>query len=358
MIERGGDLGEFVYILLKRRKFLILNTLIVTLLVMGGSFLLPLRFTATATLLPPKEDVGSSLLRMRRSLGQRFDLSNVPITGVTSNAQVYLTILRSRTVADSLIAEFHLVDRYRVKNVELARRALAAATDLGLASAGLIRVAVEDKDPGTAADMANAYVRHLDRINRAMSMRDGRRTRIFIEGRRRDTEVRLHAAEDSLLAYEQSHPGILLPGEDSSAAGAAAGLLARRISIGAELEMLRHALAPDAPALSRKEREVQALDRELRKLPAMEVALARRYRDFKIQERVFELLTAQFEQAQIQEHRDITTVEVLDPAIPPVRKSFPRRGILTGIAFLFSALAGAVIVITREALAALRSPAA
>lgn len=353
MTEKRGDLGDFIYILLKRRKFLFWNTFIVTVLVMGGSLLLPLRYTATAILLPPKEDTGSSLLALG-SLAQRFDLANVPLTGVTSSAQVYLAILRSRTVADSLIAEFHLVDRYKVKNMEMARRALGGASKFELASAGLISISVEDKDPKVAAEMANAFVRHLDRINRTMRMSEGRRTRIFIQGRLEDTREQLHAAEDSLLAFKQSHPGVVLPDDVTAAAGAAANLMAQRISVGAELDVLRNSLYPNAPALSGKEREVKALDAELKHLPRMELELGRRYREFKIQERVFELLTAQFEQAQIQENRDITTVDVLDPAIPPVRKSSPHRGIMTMIAFVLSSVVGVVIVISQETLAALR----
>ncbi|HET9234313.1 MAG TPA: hypothetical protein VFP10_09260, partial [Candidatus Eisenbacteria bacterium] len=52
--------------------------------------------------------------------------------------------------------------------------------------------------------------------------------------------------------------------------------------------------------------------------------------------------------------RDIATVDVLDSAVPPVRKSFPRRGIMTMLAFLLSTAVGAVVAISQEALTALR----
>ena len=332
--------------------FLLLNTLVVTVLVMGGSFLLPLRYTATATLLPPKEEKGSSLLPMA-ALTQVFDLSNVPIPGITSNAQVYVAILRSRTVADSLIAEFDLLDRYKVKNVELARRTLAAATAFDLASAGTIRISVEDKDPLVAANMANAFVRHLDHINRTLRMSEGKRSRMFIENRLDHTRERLHAAEDSLLAFRRSNPGIFMT-DKSSESEAAANLMAQRISVGAELDVLQSLFFSNAPALTGKMREVEALDRELGNIPSIELDLLRRQRDVKIQERVFEYLTSQFEQAQIQENQDVASVEVLDPAVAPVRKSFPHRGIMTVFAFLFSTVVGAVMVISREALASLQ----
>jgi uncharacterized protein involved in exopolysaccharide biosynthesis len=64
-------------------------------------------------------------------------------------------------------------------------------------------------------------------------------------------------------------------------------------------------------------------------------------RDVKIQEQVFSLLSAQYEEARINEARDIPTVEVLDPAIPPEGRAWPRRGLLVGIGGVLS-LCGAL----------------
>lgn len=352
MTESRNDLGDLLYVVLKRRKFLILNTLIVSSLVMGISFILPVRYRAAATLLPPQKD-SNELLGLGGIL-ENFDLSKVSMSGITSSSQIYLSILKSRTVADAMLEQFHLRERYKAKNDEIARRVLRAYSDFRLGKTGLIQISVEDKDPQTAADMANAYVVHLDRVNRDIRMTEGKRTRIFISERLKETERRLRAAEDSLLAFKESHPGVVLPGDLSSSATAAANLMAQRIGVGAELDVLRSSLSPGAPALARKEKEVNALDRQLVDIPALEMQLGRKYRDFKVQERVFELLTSQFEEAQIQENRDVTTVELLDAAIPPIRKSYPRRGLMTMIAFVISLVAGLILVVCLEALGRMR----
>jgi hypothetical protein len=176
---------------------------------------------------------------------------------------------------------------------------------------------------------------------------------MFIESRLDRTRERLHAAEDSLLAFRRLNPGIFLT-DNSPESEAAANLMTQRVSIGAELDVLQSLFNLNAPALTGKMRELEALDRELGNIPSVELDLVRRQRDVKIQERVFEYLTAQFEQAQIQENQDVATVDVLDRAVTPVRKSFPRRGILTMLAFVFSTVVGAIMVISREALASLR----
>jgi hypothetical protein len=52
------------------------------------------------------------------------------------------------------------------------------------------------------------------------------------------------------------------------------------------------------------------------------------YRETKIQETVYELLTQQYELAKVQEAKEIPTVKVLDPAMVPTKKSFPPRTVL------------------------------
>jgi hypothetical protein len=63
----------------------------------------------------------------------------------------------------------------------------------------------------------------------------------------------------------------------------------------------------------------------IRKLPLLGVEWADLYRRMKIQETVYELLNQQYELARIQEAKEIPTVNVVDPADLPERKSWPPR---------------------------------
>ncbi len=346
--ERRGDLSDFLFVLLKRRRFLVWNTVVVTAAALVISLLLTPMFTATTTILPPQEE-GNALMGLG-SLLQRFDLTQLNLTGATSSAQLYVAILKSRTVADSMVTRFDLVERYDVPNVERARKVLAAYTGVSLGSTGMIEVSVKDESPDTAAVMANTYVEILDRLNQTIRTTEGRRTRMFIEERLAVNRDSLRAAEEGLMAYQEEHPGMAVPPEAMSAAGAAADLLAQRVVLGYELELMKATLQPGSAPLAQKEAEVNALDRQLRALPAMGLEMARRYRDFKVQEKVFELLTAQLVAASIKEHKDITTVDVLDVAVPPVRKSSPRRGLITALAFVLSLVVGLVMAVSMEAL--------
>jgi len=343
---------DLLALILKRRRFLFWNSFIVTVAVLIISIFLPTRYKSTASILFPPEN-GQSLAGLT-ALMQQFDISKNMMGGSNSNTQIYMAILKSRTIADSVIVEFDLIHRYKSKNIESARRHLRSLTEFKLTNGAVIDISVEDTDRETAARMANAFVTHLDELNRTTRMGEGKRSRIFIEKALAETKARLNAAEDGLRQFEETHPGVALPPDASASASAGADLMAQRIALGAEVEMLEQSLHPEATALVKKRAELAALDRELGGVPALSMEIARRYRDVKVQQAVFELLTAQYEEARIQETKDVPTVEVLDTAVAPIRKSFPHRGIMTLMAMFFSLAAGLLIAALLETLERLK----
>ena len=67
----------------------------------------------------------------------------------------------------------------------------------------------------------------------------------------------------------------------------------------------------------------------LRQLPRLAVPYANLYRNVRVQENVFELLTQQYEISRIQEAKDIPVVNIIDAPGIPEKKSFPPRTLLT-----------------------------
>lgn len=64
------------------------------------------------------------------------------------------------------------------------------------------------------------------------------------------------------------------------------------------------------------------------KMPALGLELMRLMRAAKIEEKVFELMTTQLEMAEIEEARDVNTIQVLDIAVAPDKKSSPKRTLI------------------------------
>src|SRR5207247_1849504 len=86
------------------------------------------------------------------------------------------------------------------------------------------------------------------------------------------------------------------------------------------------------PALTTIDAEMEALDRELAKLPSVKQEGSRLALNVEIQRNVFTVLTAQYEQARVEERRDTPTITVLDMARAPFMKSRPKRSIVVLVA--------------------------
>src|SRR6185312_7686767 len=74
-------------------------------------------------------------------------------------------------------------------------------------------------------------------------------------------------------------------------------------------------------------------------LPILGYRYSDLYRQTKIQEAIYEFLTQQYETAKIDEAKELPTVRVMDPAVPPERKSSPHR-----ILIWLASVAGALVL--------------
>jgi uncharacterized protein involved in exopolysaccharide biosynthesis len=84
------------------------------------------------------------------------------------------------------------------------------------------------------------------------------------------------------------------------------------------------------------------------KVPEAGMEYLRRYRDVKYHETIFELVAKQYEMAKMDEARDIAVIQVLDPAIPPEKKSSPQRLSMVLAAVFGAALTAMLVAILRE----------
>jgi len=304
-----------------------------TLLTAAVALVWPPTYRAETVLLPPtEEETGFSVSSMFRGL-------NVPGIRVPSRSgpeDVTMAILRSRRIAEILVGRFDLKTVYKTKREDIAIRQLQERSAFKVGETGTIVIRVEDREPKRAADLANAYAQELDRFNREIRMTKGRRMRVFVEQRLHETEQDLQAAEEALRRYgEKNRTVALSPGQLTAVEGSAR-LFASQAALDVQLGVARQYAAENSEEVQRLRQQLDQVNRLIGNLPELGLELARLVREVKIQEQVFSLLSAQHEEARITEARDVTTVEVLDPADPPERRFWPRRGLLTGLGFMIS----------------------
>lgn len=332
------DLLNLIDILRRWRRFILGVVGAVAITSIVASFFLPKWYQARSTLLPPES--GGDLSSALSSLVQGFSLPGMGGLGASSpEAQLFLAILDSRNLREQLITKYDLMTVYKTKTMDDALRSFGHLAASNLTDQGIVEVTVEDRDPKRAADIANTWVALLDDYNRNARMTAGRRTRMFVEGRLADTKKQLEASENALADYQMAHKNVALTSEASAAISASASVIAQRMAQEVRLSYLRDLYRDNSPQVTQAESELAALDRQIGTLPPLAMDYARLLRDLKVQEQVYALLVAQFEEARIRENKDVPTLDVLDKAVPPQRRVRPIRWL-----FCASLTVGALIL--------------
>jgi len=344
VIDSGRESLDPLRLIRRRIRFLAVNIGVISLVALGVSFLLPKWYSARAVLLPPTEEESALSLSQLLPRG----LGGLKLPGAPTLSDLFVSVLKSRTVGDRIVERFRLVDRYGLPDREKALKELDGHTKLSLGDEGTIAISVEDRDPKVAAQMANAYVEELDNFNRLTRTSTARRTRQFIEERLGVVEHDLASAENSLSSYQQRKNVALLSPEARGQAEIGAGIMAQKLALEVKLNVLRQSLVESSEEVRRVKEELTAVERQLGTLPQAGVATMRLWRDLKVQEQLFELLTAQLEEARIRETRDTPTVQVLDAAVPPLHKSRPKRSLVVLAGMMLGGIGGLGFLVVTE----------
>ena len=327
--ELGMSLSEMWVALRERAKLLILAPLLVGAGAAGITGLIEPTFTATTTFLPPQQSqsqVGAASLLT--SLGPLAGLAGGG-AGVGVSADRYVGLMKSVTFSDRIVEHAKLIDVYESKFKVDARNDLADRVNITVGKKdGMISVAVDDKSPQRAADIANRYVIELRAMTQSLAVTESQQRRVFFEQQLAFSRDRLVMAQQALQA--SGFDAGALKAEPRAAADAYARLKAEAMTAEVRLQTLRNSLADGAPEVSRQQSELAALRSQLSRLEQATSSAGGpdyigKYREFKYQETLFELYARQFEIARADESREGTLIQVVDPATPPERKSKPKR---------------------------------
>jgi len=325
-----------------------------------ASLLMPNWYGATATFLPPSErEARGSFINMFNQIG--LDFGTGGLLSTTPATDLLIGILRSRLVRGRVVDRFDLKRVYDSETREHAVEDLGEHLRVNTTSEGLIEVWVEDRDKERAANMANAFVEFLDNYNRTSSVEQAQRTREFIEGMLRENRGRLEQAANELKEFRQEHRAVELTEQTRVTVEAIARLESEQTQLEIERGILDDFSMPDEVQMRQNEARLREIGRQLAELrgggadgqndsvaflplseiPGLALTLADLTREVMVQEKVYEFLSGQLEEARIQEARDLESVRVLDAAVPPLKKSRPRRSVICILTVLL-ALAGSV----------------
>lgn len=340
-------------------KLLILLPLAVGLAVLGISFMLTPVYTAQTKFLPPLQQQ-SAAAAMLQQLGGLAGLAGAA-AGIQNPADQFVAFLRSRAVQDRLVERFDLQTRYEAPNREQAARTLGDNTQISSGRDGLITLEFSDQDPAFAAQVANAYIEELGLLMARLSLTEAQHRRHFFGERLQQVKSDLGKAEAALF-----DAGVNVRLLNLQPAAALQGVAILRAQIAAQevqVASLRAHLTEAAPELRTAQNTLSALRSQLARLerpepqqaptsgsPAGAQGFQAQFREFTLQQTVFEMMAKQYEMARLDEAREGSVIQVLDPAQPPEQRSSPKRALMAVVATLAAGFALLLFVFVRQAL--------
>src|SRR5690242_3243588 len=127
MVSQGESqitILDLIVLLVQRKRFITRFVLGAAILSIVGALLLPVQYEAKVTLMPPAQhsSLTSALLGQMGSMGSLAALATGGSLGLKNPADVYVSLLTSRTVEDAMIQNFGLMAQYRDSRISDARK--------------------------------------------------------------------------------------------------------------------------------------------------------------------------------------------------------------------------------------------
>jgi uncharacterized protein involved in exopolysaccharide biosynthesis len=364
--EQEINLLELLQVVVRRKGIIIKCCTAAVILSVCYSLTLKNIYTATAKLLPPQKESGGGISALLSQAGGLAGLAGG--MGLGGTADLYMGILKSRSVADGVIKRLDLQKEYKSKSIEDTRAALLGAVKFQAGKDGIISISADSKDPVKAALLANTFVDELSRRSVQLNLTKVGSERIFLEKRLEVVKKDLISAENDMKAFQEKYKTIKADSQATVAIEGIARLKGELASKEVQLAGLRNSMTDENSAVKAVLAAIANLKGQLAamsgsggndviptvgNMPGLGLEYVRKLRELKIQEAIFEQLSKQYEVAKLNEAKDSSSLQVLDEAVVPLRKSKPKRSSIVILSTITAFFVSIFIVFIQEYLAKL-----
>ncbi len=323
-----NKLEDFLIVLVKYKKSITVNVVVITVAAIIISLIMHNRYTAVASFISPKKQGGlfgnisgfsSTIKDLSKTLGG--------IGGVSDETYNYLVILNSRTASERIINKFNLREVYDIdkdKPYEDVINELENNVEFHMEDEGNITISVKDKSPQRAAEMANYYILILNEISTKLSVTEARNNREFIEKRFFQLQTDIANIEDSLENFSRKYNVLEMKEQMKAEITAAAELKAKTEIAKIEKDILKSNYGDDNPLVYQAEIRVNELNKRLtsmkfgeddnlksslnlfipfEKVPETGIEYVKLMRNYEIQTKILEFIYPMYEQAKMEEQK-------------------------------------------------------
>ncbi len=354
---------DFLIVVAKRKRIVLGLPAAAAVVALVISLLLPKIYTGQARILPPQPKESSAVAALNALTGISGGAAGGvgQALGLKNPSDLYVGILKGRTIADRMIDRFKLRELFGTPTMVATRNALEAKTKITAGRDGIITIEVDDRDPQRAADMANAYVEELDRLMQGLAVTEAGQRRVFFERQLTTTREQLVRAEVALRQGIEEKGLAAVDAQSRAVVGTVERLRAEVAVKQIELNTMRTFATEHNPDAVRLREGISSIQSELAKLEGgynqkgskktdspSGLENIRLLREMKFLESMVELLTKQFEAAKIDEAQEAAIIQVVDKAIPPDYKSKPKRAVIVLLTTLTVGFLAIVLALVSE----------
>ncbi|HEX6771151.1 MAG TPA: Wzz/FepE/Etk N-terminal domain-containing protein [Acidobacteriaceae bacterium] len=345
-----------VMLIFVQRKWLILGWALAGLVIAIIAIIrVPTLYKAEATIMPPQQEQSSAALLSQ--IGALTAIAGVGSNlGLKNPADLYIAILQTNLVADSIVDRFHLEDVYHIPDRDGAAGRLRKRSKFVANKTGLIQVTVEDGDPKRAVALVNGYADELFRQNNRLAIGSASQRRQFYEQQLAQEKDRLADAEVAMKKTQIATGVLQVSGQAQNIileeANVQANITAHEVQLGALLASsteqnpdvirLRTELAGLREQLNKMQHGTNGAMLSQREFPEAGLEYIRRERDVQYHQALFDLLARQLEAARIDEAKASPSVQMVDPPLLPRAKSWPKPFLFILIGLVVGTMFGCI----------------
>jgi tyrosine-protein kinase Etk/Wzc len=235
------SLLDYWRVVRKHLRLIVVLYAIAVLATMGYSLWTPKIYESTATILAPDERGGRSLglASALAASGVAQAAPGLSMPSLTPQRDIFVSILKSRAMAQAVVQRFDLQERFQVPFLSDAIRRLAGMTTVTLSKDGVISVKVQETDLRLAAEIANFYVTRLDQMITRFATTEASKQHVFVADHLTETDRELHRAEEALRQFQETNKVIALQEHARGVVETAAHLKGKIMASEVQLEVMR-----------------------------------------------------------------------------------------------------------------------
>jgi tyrosine-protein kinase Etk/Wzc len=354
------DLFELFGVLKKHYKLVLIMPLIVAILVALYSLTMPNYYKSSATLYVQSKSGGLSSV-----------LSSIPMAGMlglgqSSDSGYLEAFLKSNTMSGIIIQKFGIATNTAIVGpnpkpasevkyddlLNIVNKTVSIGND---AKSGLITISAETMDANLSAQITNSYIEHLTRF----ANEPQRKKLLFLSEQLAQVTKDLNEAQESLKKFQDENKMFTLEEYAKSIVERMTKLQTEKFSTEVsmqtqdrlmqsfgsmpELIKLEALKVAEATRIKAINDEISVTQTAMESLPKLALDFARLRVALSVKEKLFTMITEQYELAKIAIADESSAFDVIDSPLVPELKSKPKRatmvilaGLLAGVIGVFS----------------------